>query len=77
VVLKTEKKKLDTSKTCKYCIDFKGWKGIGHTESECYTKKREAAKETKKVEGEAEKTYAQMMRPETLKILLAIALHRG
>jgi len=44
------KKKVDTSKTCKYCIDVKGWKGIGHTESEYFTKKREA----KKVEAESE-----------------------
>jgi len=54
VVLKTEKKKFDTSKTYKYCIEIKRWKGIGHTEAECYTKKREAAKRAKKVEGEEE-----------------------
>jgi len=54
VVLKTEKKQLDPSKTCRYCIDVKGWRGVGHTEAECYTKKREAAKRTKKVEGEEE-----------------------
>ena len=29
------------------------------------------------VNYDIDKTYAQMMRPETLKILLAIALHRG
>ena len=51
VVLKTEKKPLDTSKKCKYCIDIKGWKGIGHTEAECYTKKREASK-AKKIDEE-------------------------
>ena len=32
---------VDTSKTCRYCINVKGWKGIGHIESECRTKKRE------------------------------------
>ena len=30
-----------TEKTCGYCIKVKGWRGIGHTESECRTKKRE------------------------------------
>ena len=34
-------KPLDTSKTCGYCIKVKKWKGIGHTEAECNTKKRE------------------------------------
>ena len=34
---------IDTSKTCKYCIDVKGWRGIGHTERECRTKKRESS----------------------------------
>jgi len=29
------------------------------------------------VSYDADKTYAQMMRPETLNILLVIALHRG
>ena len=33
---------IDPSKTCRYCIDVKGWRGIGHTERECRTKKREA-----------------------------------
>ena len=28
-------------KTCGYCIKVKGWRGVGHTESECRTKKRE------------------------------------
>jgi len=36
VVLKTDK--IDTSKKCKYCIDVKDWKGIGHTETECRIK---------------------------------------
>ena len=30
-----------TEKSCGYCIKVKGWRGIGHTESECRTKKRE------------------------------------
>ena len=30
-----------TEKTCGYCIKVKGWRGVGHTESECRTKKRE------------------------------------
>ena len=51
VVLKTDK--IDTSKKCKYCIDVKGLKGIGHTEAECRTKKREA-KKAKKLEAEEE-----------------------
>ena len=47
IVLRTEPGKdrfgrpIDTSKTCGYCIKVKKWKGIGHTESECNTKKRE------------------------------------
>jgi len=50
VVLKAQ---VDTSKKCKYCIDVKGWKGIGHTEAECRTKKREG-KKAKKLEAEEE-----------------------
>ena len=45
IVLKVEKDRfgrtIDTSKTCQYC-KRKGWRGIGHTESECRTKQREA-----------------------------------
>jgi len=48
VVLKAQ---VDTNKKCKYCIDVKGWKGIGHTEAECRTKKREG-KKVKKLEAE-------------------------
>jgi len=48
VILKTDK--VDTSKKCKYCIDVKGWKGIGHTEAEYRTKKREG-KKAKKLEA--------------------------
>ena len=33
---------IDSSKTCRYCVDVKGWRGIGHTERECRTKKRES-----------------------------------
>jgi hypothetical protein len=39
IVLKTDKKK-DTSKQYDYCKE-KGWRGIGHIESECFAKKRE------------------------------------
>ena len=45
VVLKTkqgEKGKYN-GKRCDYCIS-KGWKGINHVETECYTKKREDGK---------------------------------
>ena len=47
VVLRTEtgpngtRGSIDTSKTCRYCIDVKGWRGIGHLERDCRTKKRE------------------------------------
>ena len=44
LVLRTEtgtRGSIDTSKICKYCIDVKGWRGIGHTERDCRTKKRE------------------------------------
>jgi len=49
VVLKTDK--INTSKKCKYCINVKGWKGIGHTEAECWTRKREL-KKAKKLQAE-------------------------
>lgn len=45
IILKVEKdcfgRTIDTSKSCQYCKN-KGWRGIGHTEGECRTKKREA-----------------------------------
>ena len=41
IVLRTGGPTIDTSKTCGYCTKVKGWRGIGHTESECRTKKRE------------------------------------
>ena len=41
IVLRTGGPNIDTSKTCGYCIKVKGWRGIGHSESECRTKKRE------------------------------------
>jgi hypothetical protein len=49
-VLKTESQKdrNDNGKRCTYCIDTKGWKGIGHTESECFTNKQEEKKAVKK-----------------------------
>ena len=55
LVLKVEKK--DNGKRCQYCI-AKGWKGLNHTESECYTKKREKAraKKTKAEEEEKEES---------------------
>ena len=34
-------KPLDMSMTCEYCQKVKQWRGIGHTEAECKTKKRE------------------------------------
>jgi hypothetical protein len=37
IVLQTEDK---SKKKCEYCR-AKGWKGLRHTESECFTKKRE------------------------------------
>ncbi|RPB25558.1 hypothetical protein L211DRAFT_836274 [Terfezia boudieri ATCC MYA-4762] len=54
VVLKPEagqaKDKGDNGKRCHYCIN-KGWKGLNHTESECFTKRREK-KKAKKEEAE-------------------------
>jgi hypothetical protein len=41
IVLRTEEEK--SKKKCEYCW-AKGWKGLGHTESECFTKKREQRK---------------------------------
>jgi len=37
------KVKIDNGKRCDYCI-AKGWKGLNHTENECFTKKREKKK---------------------------------
>ena len=47
IVLRTEGSQrpaghIDTTKTCNYCKNVKGWRGIGHTERECRTKKRES-----------------------------------
>ena len=33
---------IDSFKTCRYCVDVKGWRGIGHTERECRTKRRKS-----------------------------------
>lgn len=55
VVLKTDKKiTKENGKRCDYCIG-KGWKGLNHLESECYTKKRQEGKKegkTSKVKTE-------------------------
>ena len=52
MVLKAKKE--DNGKRCNYCIG----KGLNHTESECYTKKREKAKakatKAQDLEGESE-----------------------
>ena len=52
VVLKSEGP-TDSSKKCGYCIKVKGWKGIGHIESECRTKRRErpTTTEVKKIDN--------------------------
>ena len=56
VVLKTDRKgpTKDNGKRCEYCI-AKGWKGLHHTEGECYTKKREEGKK----KGKTSKTKAK------------------
>ena len=43
IVLRTEgnQRLIDTSKVCNYCKNVKGWRGIGHLEKDCRTKKRE------------------------------------
>ena len=60
VVLKTDKKGAakDNGKRCDYCIG-KGWKGLNHVESECYTKKRDDKKK-----GKTNKTKAENEAPE-------------
>jgi hypothetical protein len=57
-VLKTEaqKDRNDNGKRCNYCIDMKGWEGIGHTEGECFTKKRREKRAVKK--GKTRENYA-------------------
>ena len=59
IVLRTEGPKgpLDTSKTCGYCIKVKGWRGIGHIESECRTKKRERSNQDTGVKKIDNKPY--------------------
>jgi len=54
VVLKGKEAKPDNGKHCDYCIG-KGWKGLNHTESKCFTKKREK-KKAKKAQAEAEES---------------------
>ena len=59
-------KKEDNGKRCEYCI-AKGWKGLNHTESECFTKKREKAKAKKaKAEEENEESDSEGV---TIKII--------
>jgi hypothetical protein len=43
-ILKTERNKQDKPKLCNY-FKSKGWRGIWHTDEECFTKKREMASE--------------------------------
>jgi transposase InsO family protein len=43
-ILKTGRNERDKTKQCNYCKG-KGWRGIGHTDEECFTKKREMASE--------------------------------
>ena len=54
VVLKTKGEKKDNGKRCEYCIG-KGWKGMNHVETECYTKKREEGKK----KGKTSKTKVE------------------
>jgi len=56
VVLKAKKE--DNGKRCNYCIG-KGWKGLNHTESECYTKN---AKRPKQKQQRPKKLETLMMR---------------
>ena len=58
IVLRTEGP-MDTSKTCNYCKNVKGWRGIGHTESECRTKKRERGNNTSNVKRIESKAYEE------------------
>ena len=60
VVLKADKKTLDTSKQCTYCQKTKGWKGIGHTKEECRTYKKE-----KKEKAKAKKAKAKEEKDES------------
>jgi len=54
VVLKADRKPVkDNGKRCSYCIG-KGWKGLNHEESECYTKKREEKSKSRKEKKEDE-----------------------
>jgi len=54
VVLRIEGKKKDLSKTCKYCIDDKGWKGIGYTKERTYKKEKKGKAKAKKAKAEEE-----------------------
>jgi hypothetical protein len=50
MILKTERNERDKTEQCNYC-EGKGWRGIGHTDEEYPTKKRETAeKKVKKKE---------------------------
>jgi len=65
VVLKAEVK--DNGKRCDYCI-AKGWKGLNHTEKECYTKKREKAK-AKKAKAKEEEEEGSENEGVTIKMI--------
>jgi hypothetical protein len=53
--MEAQKDRNDNGKRCNYCINTKGWKGVGHTESECFTKKREEKNAVKK--GKTRENY--------------------
>jgi hypothetical protein len=57
-ILKTECNERDKTKQCNYCKG-KRWRGIGHRDEECITKKREMAseKESKKVNNSDDENF--------------------
>jgi len=64
-MLRVEKK--DNGKRCQYCIN-KGWKGLNHTESECFTKKREKAKVKQTKAEEAERSDSERVTIKMIRI---------
>ena len=76
VVLKVDTKvKKDNGKRCEYCIG-KGWKGLNHTESKCYTKKREKAK-AKAAKAEEEESDSEGVTIKAVKIGKTTVEHQG
>ena len=76
MVLKGKELKSDNGKRCYYCIG-KEWKGLNHTESECFTKKREKKKPKKTKVEEEENSDAEEPTIKMIRIGKTVAAREG